>query len=84
MTLLTSYKVCAFDLLLDYAAQGNRCFRTMQKTLQLISSGFLNLVIIGGGGDSPFRNLAGDVTLPHIARCQVFVKPFRQILDSLP
>lgn len=35
-----------------------------------------------GRGSSPFIDLAGDVTLPHIARCQVFVKPFQQLLDS--
>jgi hypothetical protein len=72
----------AFDLLMNYAAQVNRPFQMLQKTLQLISSGCLNLVIIGGRGGGPFVDLAGDVTLSHIALCQTFVKPFLQILDS--
>jgi hypothetical protein len=54
---------------------GNRRFGTLQKTLHLISSGCLNVAIIGG----PFRDLAGGVTLPHIACCQVFVQPCRQL-----
>jgi hypothetical protein len=27
-------------------------------------------------------DLAGDVTLPHVARFLVYVRPFRQLLDS--